>query len=365
MPAPAALVAAKAAATLLTNERSRRVIGWVIIAILSPLIIIVAVFVSIFTSSAYHNSNVVDLCFSGGHIPGNIPIEFRRNIESMQHRLADLNRIVSEINEIAEDGQVDVIRVQAIYFSLFFGSGPSVDRRMFADSFVRYEEREREVIVETVGSNGEIITEITTEIHTVSIPLSLSETYSNLELLLGRSITIEERNNAAEVYRYVLFGPNIPSYGSEFHYWLSGLPLSSATFVGADGFFSPLGENWRSMVTSEFGYRIDPITRVRRFHGGIDLAAPRGTPIRSALDGTVSLVRFSNSGFGFHLIIDHGGGFVTLYAHCSRILVYEGQEVRGGDIIAEVGSTGRSTGNHLHFEVIINGERRNPRSFLP
>ena len=64
-------------------------------------------------------------------------------------------------------------------------------------------------------------------------------------------------------------------------------------------------------------------------------------------------------------MIDHGGGFVTLYAHCSKILVYEGQEVIVGDIIAEVGSTGRSTGNHLHFEVIIGGEKQNPRSYLP
>ena len=63
--------------------------------------------------------------------------------------------------------------------------------------------------------------------------------------------------------------------------------------------------------------------------------------------------------------IDHGGGFVTLYAHCSKLLVAEGQQVQAGDIIAEVGSTGRSTGNHLHFEVRINGEKQNPRSYLP
>jgi murein DD-endopeptidase MepM/ murein hydrolase activator NlpD len=119
------------------------------------------------------------------------------------------------------------------------------------------------------------------------------------------------------------------------------------------------------MVTSEFGYRTDPFTGRHKGHSGIDLAAPQGTPIRAALDGTVLFARYKTTGYGYHLAIDHGGGFVTFYAHCSKILVTEGQAVKAGDIIAEVGSTGRSTGPHLHFEVRINGEIQNPRSYLP
>lgn len=76
-------------------------------------------------------------------------------------------------------------------------------------------------------------------------------------------------------------------------------------------------------------------------------------------------VRFSTSGYGYHLMIDHGGGFVTLYGHCSAISVTEGQRVSAGDVIAAVGSTGRSTGPHLHFEVRSNGTKQNPRSYLP
>lgn len=83
------------------------------------------------------------------------------------------------------------------------------------------------------------------------------------------------------------------------------------------------------------------------------------------MGGSVQFVRYKTTGYGYHLAIDHGGGFVTLYGHCSKILVTEGQTVRAGEIIAQVGSTGRSTGPHLHFETRINGEMKNPRSYLP
>jgi len=360
---PATLTAiAKAAAALLTNEKTRKGIGWIIVAVLSPLIVIIAVIAALFSGTAQHNTNAVDLCFNGGYISQSTPADFRQNVESMQRSFAGLDAALSEINGMAEDGEVDAIRVKAIYYSLFFGSGASADAQAFADCFVRYEEREREVEVEQ--EDGSTATE--TETYTVAIPLtSLSEIYSNLETALGRSISVDDRNNAAEIYRHVVYGENIPTYGSEFDDWLSGIPLSSAPFIGADGFCSPLGESWRSMVTSEFGYRTDPFTGQRSGHTGLDLGAPKGTSIRAALPGTVCLVRHSSTGYGYHVMIDHGGGFVTLYAHCSKILVYEGQEVSAGDIIAEVGSTGRSTGNHLHFEVIISGEKQNPRSYLP
>jgi len=364
---PATLTAiAKAAAAVLSNEKTRKGLGWIIVAVLSPLIVVIAVIAALFSGTAQHNTNAVDLCFNGGYVSAGTPADFRQNVESMQRSFAGLDAALGEIAGMTEDGAVDANRVKSIYYSLFFGSGSSADSRMFADCFVRYEQREREVEIETEGPDGETVTETITETYTVAIPLtSLSEIYWGLESALGRSVTVDDRNNAAEIYRHVVYGENIPTYGSEFDDWLSGLPLSSAPFIGADGFCSPLGESWRSMVTSEFGYRRDPFTGERKGHTGLDLGAPKGTSIRAALPGTVCLVRHSTTGYGYHVMIDHGGGFTTLYAHCSKILVYEGQEVGAGDIIAQVGSTGRSTGNHLHFEVIISGEKQNPRSYLP
>ncbi len=117
------------------------------------------------------------------------------------------------------------------------------------------------------------------------------------------------------------------------------------------------------LITSTFGYRQHPILRSRRFHAGIDFGAPSGSTIRAADDGVVIFASWYG-GYGRAVIIDHGDSTTTLYAHTSRVFVSEGQQVQRGQAIAAVGSTGFSTGPHLHFEVRKNGEPVNPLNFL-
>ncbi|TWH76955.1 murein hydrolase activator EnvC family protein [Sedimentibacter saalensis] len=116
-------------------------------------------------------------------------------------------------------------------------------------------------------------------------------------------------------------------------------------------------------VTSNFGGRADPITGVWSSHGGTDIAAPYGTAIVSANDGVVIFAGWHYS-YGNYIIVDHGGGIATLYGHCSKLYASKGQAVSRGETIAAVGSTGYSTGNHLHFEVRINGVRTQPMDYL-
>jgi murein DD-endopeptidase MepM/ murein hydrolase activator NlpD len=116
-------------------------------------------------------------------------------------------------------------------------------------------------------------------------------------------------------------------------------------------------------VTSGFGYRIHPIFHVRRLHTGIDLDATTGESIRAAAAGTVIFAGW-RSGYGKCTIIDHGGGIATLYAHQSAILVSAGQVVKRGAVVGKVGSTGYSTGPHLHFEVRVNGSPVDPMGYL-
>lgn len=112
-------------------------------------------------------------------------------------------------------------------------------------------------------------------------------------------------------------------------------------------------------VTSPFGYRIHPIYKTRKLHTGIDIAVPTGGPITAAQSGTVIYADWYG-GYGKCIMIDHGGGIVTLYAHNSKILVRVGQQVSIGENISQAGSTGNSTGAHLHFEIRVNGEMTDP-----
>ncbi len=112
-------------------------------------------------------------------------------------------------------------------------------------------------------------------------------------------------------------------------------------------------------MTSGYGYRTDPIDGGIEFHKGIDLAAPKGSGIFASASGMVELSKYSNS-YGYYMIINHGGGLKTLYAHCSELLKQAGDTVSSGELVAKIGSTGRSTGPHLHFEVILNGNNLNP-----
>lgn len=116
-------------------------------------------------------------------------------------------------------------------------------------------------------------------------------------------------------------------------------------------------------ISSPFGNRRHPILKVKKFHTGVDIGAAGGTNILAANSGVVISAGWNN-GYGYMVMIDHGGGIVTLYAHSSKLLVSKGDVVSRGQVIALVGTTGMSTGNHLHFEVRVNGKYQNPLNYI-
>jgi murein DD-endopeptidase MepM/ murein hydrolase activator NlpD len=123
---------------------------------------------------------------------------------------------------------------------------------------------------------------------------------------------------------------------------------------------SPVAASYRS---SSYGWRRDPFTKRRAFHSGLDFTARSGTPIFAAGDGVVTFSK-RTPGYGRLVKIDHGSGLETRYAHASKLLVKVGDRISKGQVIAKVGSTGRSTGPHLHYEIRLNGAALDPRKYL-
>ena len=122
----------------------------------------------------------------------------------------------------------------------------------------------------------------------------------------------------------------------------------------------PIANDDLTRTASGWGYRIHPVYKIRRFHYGMDFTAPTGTEVYATGNGRIRDVERSRRGYGNKLIIDHGFGYETLYAHLNDFNVVEGQTVKRGDIIGYVGSTGLSTAPHLHYEVHLNGKKVNP-----
>ena len=117
-------------------------------------------------------------------------------------------------------------------------------------------------------------------------------------------------------------------------------------------------------ITSYYGWRVHPIFGTRKYHSGMDIAVDTGTPIHAAAAGVIVYSGWMG-GYGYAIMIDHGGGLVTIYGHNSSLAVGEGQRVSQGQVVAYAGSTGYSTGPHCHFEVRLHGEVTEPLNYLP
>ncbi|WP_425392414.1 M23 family metallopeptidase [Ekhidna sp.] len=126
----------------------------------------------------------------------------------------------------------------------------------------------------------------------------------------------------------------------------------------------PVSNKELKRLASGFGYRMHPIYKVRKMHTGTDFSLPTGTPVYATGDGEVVYTKTKFSGYGKHIKIKHGFGYQTLYAHLSEFLVKPGQKVKRGQVIGYSGNTGGSTAPHLHYEVIVNGSKKNPVNYF-
>ncbi|CAM4406310.1 M23 family metallopeptidase [Flavobacterium terrigena] len=176
------------------------------------------------------------------------------------------------------------------------------------------------------------------------------EDFNNSDLIIGSSKKVDEIMKAMAIQSVSLDE-------------VTKLAKQKANLLKAIPAIQPVKNEELKHMASGFGYRSDPFTKIRKFHKGMDFTAKTGTPIYATGDGVVRKADASLSGYGNHIEISHGYGYLTLYAHLSKYKVRPGQNVKRGDIIGYVGSTGRSEAPHLHYEVHKNGEVVNPLNF--
>lgn len=236
-------VIAKAAATVLSNEKLHKGIGWVLVAVLSPLILIIAVICSLATGGADHNNQAVAATFYGSGYSSEVPAEFRYHIEEMRTAFSLLDSAVSSANGQMDSGNgLDPIRVKAVFYALCFGEDAPSRRaaNRFVECFYTTETRTR--TVEVVNEDGTVTTQ--EETYTVAIPLSLYQAYANLEAQLGRTITDDDKSNINHIYTMIAGAAGGGNYNGEF---LRGEGSSMELDISA--FTDPTNKNAADLVT--------------------------------------------------------------------------------------------------------------------
>ena len=337
-------------------------------------IIIVISLVAFVSGSAYG-------IFFAANAPGAHTITVQQAVETLteadRDRLEEISDTVQhDCQDITANDDVYYIRWQdvlAVFSSYVSGNEQGspvaalteeqVDKlreTMWAMNAVYYSTHPETTTIETTDEDGN---PTTTEITEIVLVISLTHKTPD-EMASDYRFTTRQNT-----YLQLLQDPQYEELWAEL---LGGFTQGSGELMNPDNTRTPTGTlQWplpvAGTITSQFGYRVDPITGEVSSHTGTDIACAEGTPILAAADGTVTVANGLDSwggSYGYYIQIDHGSGLETLYAHCSSICVTTGQQVQAGQVIGYVGHTGRVTGNHLHLEVRINGNRADAMAYF-
>ncbi|NLZ76117.1 MAG: M23 family metallopeptidase [Erysipelotrichia bacterium] len=348
--------------SLITTENGRKTLKNILLITLSPLIIIVLFIAVLGDATSKHNHEIIDVLFHNKEIWSDVPSEFSQSISTIKNTFEQIDTEIALLENVK--GKIDDTFIKSILLSLSLNK----ENENVVDQLNIHEYTKLFYTLEIESNNDDESFE--DNISTVIIPIkSSNHSIKNVQSFFGIDLT-PYYDMIFEIYHVALTGKNkgLDTNVSPHYLLTEHFDNSEMTqFVG--GTFGQMFDNdWKQHVTSEFGYR-EPIklpdgTYTGNYHYGIDFGYEKGTPIYAPLDGKVVLSKYTEGDFGFYVVMDHGGGILTLYAHLSRIHVDEGEEVTQGETVGEVGSSGASTGNHLHFEIIEDRVRIDPRKYL-
>jgi murein DD-endopeptidase MepM/ murein hydrolase activator NlpD len=186
------------------------------------------------------------------------------------------------------------------------------------------------------------------------------EKKKELELLQG----MDENDLSGSIARTLNNITMRIAYEDKSYNEIEGFVKNKEVMLAATPAIQPVSNKDLSRIASGFGHRIDPVYKTVKMHAGLDFAAPQGTPIYATANGTITVAGNTGNGYGNHVVINHGYGYETLYGHMVKVKCSPGQHIKRGEIIGYVGSTGKSTGPHCHYEVHKNGKPLDPVYFF-
>lgn len=308
-------------------------------------------------------------------------------LDDAQQRLADLNEKNKErIRAMEEEGKLS-------YWSIIFKANnfsDLLDRLDMIQEINAADQRRLTEIAEAAKLVADTQTELegekaeleVTRLELDDAELVLEEKRAEADALLSELIAkgdefevlLDESEALQEELMQEIAQAEKDLKAAEYKEWLatyvppttlpSGTDTTSSTQApSSSGWVIPL-KSGSYTITSAFGMRVHPVLGYERMHNGVDMAAPAGTPIYAAKSGKVTTASYQSGGAGYYVSINHGDGFSSIYMHMTRYIVSAGQYVKAGQVIGYVGSTGISTGNHLHFGISYNGTYVNPMKYI-
>ncbi len=362
----------KAAITLFTSKEGRHTVKKIVVIILSPLLLFILAITTTADAGTQHNQEVLNTLFEYKAIPQTAPLEFREYMESMQNYFRKIDGQVEQTQQQIKEGVLDTIQMKSLFLSIYV---QEIAPDLSDDQIQNYVLCFLNTVLPDDPQNEEFSDTDTKKEQeqpkTMVVLTDMEQIKNNVQKQMNIVITEDMMKNYQSIVSYVNPGMNASTQGDGVALLEQFAPLieqsKEKNYVGGI-MGSPFVDDWQSKVTSEFGQR-DEITLpdgtvTSTAHTGLDMGAPAGTPILALNDGEVVYVRNHQTGLGLHLVVDHGGGKLSVYGHTSRIIVKEGDKVKKGQKIAEVGMTGYSTGNHLHLEIWEDGKAQNPRNYL-
>jgi murein DD-endopeptidase MepM/ murein hydrolase activator NlpD len=353
--------------SLLTSKEGRKILLVVVVVITMPFWLTMFVYSTLNEEGSLHNKHLIDTEFNDLSYDESLPDDYKNHLEQFKLSFDAIDNSYKNIKNL--EGEMDIELIKIILFSFKFEDSnylfADFDSDKYINCFIDYIDKEI-IIVEDDPLTS--VDEETKQIITKAIPIKDFNVYiTNVSIYLGVDVDSDKQMMISQIKNYLNSSSN---EGESLAGLLNELFIESESkeYVGGT-FGSPFIDEWNTNVTSEYGPR-EPFLlpngkTTSSFHTGIDLAREEGTSLLAVNDGVVILTKYTNEGLGIYCVVDHGGGVITVYGHCSKLLVFEGQRINKGDVIAEVGSTGNSTGNHVHFMVYKSGETENPRNWLP